>query len=163
MDIVLIAAVARNGAIGKNNALPWWLKADMTRFKSVTMGHPVVMGRKTWESLGRPLPGRRNLVITRTPEYRAEGAECFGSPGEALAAIRGEETVFVIGGAEIYDAFLPCANRMLLTEVEADIDGDAFFPPFDRTVFRPGKRESHPADENNQYAFTFVEYTRRHD
>ena len=115
-EIILIAAVAENGVIGRDNALPWRLKADLAHFKATTSGHPVLMGRKTWESLGRPLPGRRNLVVTRDPAYSASGAEVFVSPEAALAAA-GATKVFVIGGAEIYRQLLGRADVLMLTEV----------------------------------------------
>ena len=124
-EIVLIAAVARNGTIGRDNELPWRLKADLQHFRALTLGHPILMGRKTWESLGRPLPGRRNLVVSRDPGFRAEGAECFADPAAAIAAAGEAPTLFVIGGAQLYAQLLPHADRLELTEVHADIDGDA--------------------------------------
>ncbi|QDF98600.1 diacylglycerol kinase [Azoarcus sp. DD4] len=158
--ITLIAAVARNGVIGRDNALPWRLKADLARFKAVTLGHPILMGRKTWDSLGRPLPGRRNLVVTRNAAFTAAGAEIFPTPEAALQQLD-ENAVFVIGGAELYRQLLDQADALLLTEVHTDIDGDAFFPPFDRTTFVEVSREPHPADADNPFAFDFVEYRRR--
>ncbi|MDR1855305.1 MAG: dihydrofolate reductase [Azoarcus sp.] len=160
-ELVLIAAVARNGVIGRENALPWRLKSDLAHFKRVTLGNPVLMGRKTWESLGRPLPGRRNLVLTRQTDYAAPGAEVFASADEALAAVDGTARVFVIGGAEIYRALLPRADALLLTEVAAEVEGDARFPAVDRTVFKETARESHPAGADDDHAFDFVEYRRR--
>lgn len=158
--VTLIAAVARNGIIGRDNALPWRLKADLARFKAITLGHPILMGRKTWESLGRPLPGRRNLVVTRNAAFAAPGAEIYATPDAALQRI-GDGPVFVIGGAELYRQLLDRADRLLLTEVQADVDGDASFPAFDRQDFAEVSRESHPADADNQFAFDFVEYRRR--
>lgn len=160
-DVVLIAAVARNGIIGRNNALPWHLKADLVRFRSVTMGHPVLMGRKTWESLGRPLPGRRNLVITRTPGYSAVGAETYPDVDSALNALADLPQVFVIGGAEIYRQMLPRARTLMLTEVAADVAGDVHFPAFDRQGFVEVSRISHKADVVNDHDYDFVEYQRR--
>lgn len=159
-EVVLIAAVARNGVIGRDNALPWRLKADLAHFKATTVGHPVLMGRKTWESLGRPLPGRRNLVVTRDESYTANGAEVFASLDAALAATGGGK-VFVIGGAEIYRQLLERADALVLTEVAAEVDGDAFFPDFDRSRFTETRRESHPADANNEFPFDFTEYRRK--
>ncbi|AKU13087.1 dihydrofolate reductase [Azoarcus sp. CIB] len=159
-EVVLIAAVARNWVIGRNNALPWRLKADLAHFKATTVGHPVLMGRKTWESLGRPLPGRRNLVVTRDSAYAASGAEVFASLDAALAAA-GDGKVFVIGGAEIYRQLLERADGLVLTEVGAEVDGDAFFPDFDRSRFTETRRESHAEDANNEFAFDFVEYRRK--
>ena len=157
-EIILIAAVARNGIIGRDNALPWRLKADLAHFRAATMGHPVLMGRKTWESLAKPLPGRRNLVLTRQPGYRAQGAEVFASPDEALAALGDVARVFVIGGAEIYRLLLQKADILLLSEVAADVAGDACFPDFDRTQFREASRTTHTADADNEHTVDFVEY-----
>ncbi|MDR2014264.1 MAG: dihydrofolate reductase [Azoarcus sp.] len=159
-EIILIAAVARNGIIGRDNALPWRLKADLAHFRAVTMGHPVLMGRKTWESLAKPLPGRRNLVLTRQPDYRVQGAEVFASVDEALDALKEAGRVFVIGGAEIYRVLLQKADILLLSEVAADVAGDARFPDFDRARFREVSRTAHPADADNEYAVDFVEYRR---
>jgi len=158
-EVLLVAAVAQNGVIGRDNALPWRLKADLARFKATTMGHPVLMGRKTWESLGRPLPGRRNLVVTRDAGYTAQGAEVFTSPDAALLAA-GSGKVFVIGGADIYRQLLDRADALLLTEVAAQVAGDAFFPPFDRASFVEIRREPHDADVSNEFPFDFVEYRR---
>jgi dihydrofolate reductase len=118
------------------------------------------MGRKTWESLGKPLPGRRNLILTRQPDYVAQGAEVFTSAGAALAAA-GDARLFVIGGEEIYRALLPEANILMLTEVAADVAGDACFPAFDRALFEEISRRTHPADAENEYAMVFVEYRRK--
>lgn len=159
-EIILIAAVATNGVIGRENALPWRLKADLALFKATTTGHPVLMGRKTWESLARPLPGRRNLVVTRDRGYAAEGAEVFSSPDSALQAV-GTGKVFVIGGADIYRQLLDRADALVLTEVGAEVTGDAFFPPFDRASFVEVLREPHAADVHNEFPFDFVEYRRR--
>jgi len=159
-EIVLVAAVARNGVIGRDNGLPWRLKADLAHFKRTTMGHPIVMGRKTWESLGRPLPGRRNIVVTRNADYRAEGAEVFTDIDTALAAA-GTGTVCIIGGAELYRQVLDRADRLVLTEVAADVEGDAHFPEFDRDTFVEVAREAHPADADNEHDYAFVEYRRR--
>jgi dihydrofolate reductase len=161
IEIILIAAVARNGVIGRDNALPWRLKADLAHFRATTMGHPVLMGRKTWESLAKPLPGRRNLVLTRQPGYKAQGAaEVFVSVDGALDALKETGRVFVIGGAEIYRILLQKADILLLSEIAADVTGDARFPDFDRTLFRETSRTTHPADADNEYAVDFVEYRR---
>lgn len=159
-EIVLVAAVARNGVIGRDNALPWRLKADMRFFRQTTTGHTVVMGRKTWDSLGRPLPNRRNVVLTRDPAFRAEGAELAASLEDALAT-PGDGPIFVIGGAELYRQTLPYADRLLITEVEAEVEGDARFPDFDRSAFVETARSSHPADADNDHPYSFVEYRRR--
>ncbi|MCL2590109.1 MAG: dihydrofolate reductase [Betaproteobacteria bacterium] len=159
-EIVTIAAVARNGIIGRDNALPWRLKADLTHFRAATMGHPVLMGRKTWESLAKPLHGRRNLVLTRQSGYQAQGAEVFASVEEALTTLKDAARVFVIGGAEIYRILLQKTDILLLSEVAADVAGDAHFPDFDRTRFREVSRTTHAADANNEYTVDFVEYRR---
>lgn len=158
-EIVLIAAVARNGVIGRDNALPWRLKGDMQFFRRTTTGHTVVMGRKTWESLGRPLPNRRNVVVSRNPNFRAEGTERVGSLAAALA-LAGEGPIFVIGGAELYRQALPGADRLLITEVAAEVEGDARFPDFDRAAFVEISRVSHPADADNDHPYSLVEYRR---
>lgn len=155
--LTLIAAVARNGVIGKDNALPWRLSGDLKRFKALTMGHPIVMGRKTWESLGRPLPGRSNIVITRDKDYRAEGAVVVQSVDAALAAAQDTAEVFVIGGAEIYQLTLPRAGRLQLTELDADFDGDVRFPEFDRNQWRTAFREDHRSADGLTYAFVTYE------
>lgn len=160
-EITLIAAVARNGVIGRNNGLPWRLKADMQHFRAMTMGHPVVMGRKTWESLGRPLSGRRNIVVTRDTQFRAEGAEVFHSPEAALAAAGDAERIFVIGGAQLYNTLLPRADRLELTEIWADVEGDAHFPLFDRSDFVEERRDARTADADNDFDFDFVSYRHR--
>ncbi len=160
-EIVLIAAVARNGTIGRDNGLPWRLKTDLQHFRTLTLGHPVLMGRKTWASLGRPLPGRRNLVVSRDADFRAEGAECFTSPESALAAAADVPRLFVIGGAELYAQLLLRADRLELTEVKADVAGDAHFPSFDAAGFVEERRETHAADADNAFDFDFVRYRRR--
>ena len=159
-EVILIAAVSRNGVIGRNNALPWRLKSDLAHFKARTLGHAVLMGRKTWESIGRPLLGRRNLVVTRDPGYPAKGADVFTNPEAALKAVTGER-VFVIGGADLYRQLIGQADRLLITEVWADIEGDAHFPPIDPMNFSEERREAHSADADNEHDFDLVEYRRR--
>lgn len=159
-EVVLIAAVARNRVIGRDNTLPWRLKADLVHFRKVTMGHPVLMGRKTWESLSRPLPGRRNLVITRKRGYEAVGAEIYPDPDSALQALADQPVVFVIGGAEIYRHLLDRASTLMLTEVAAEVAGDAYFPAFSRDEFIESSRIRHTADADNDHDFDFVEYRR---
>ena len=160
-EIIIVAAVARNGVIGRDNGLPWRLKADLQHFRTLTMGHPILMGRRTWESLGRPLPGRRNLVVTRDAAYRTEGAEAFTDPEAAIAAAAGAERLFVIGGAQLYTTLFPRADRLELTEVWADVPGDAHFPLFDRSDFIEERRDARTADADNEFDFDFVEYRRR--
>ncbi|MDX9699485.1 MAG: dihydrofolate reductase [Rhodocyclaceae bacterium] len=159
--LILIAAVARNGVIGRENALPWRLKADMRHFRNSTMGHPILMGRKTWESLGRALPGRRNLVLSRRPDYVADGGEVFTSLEDALASTTGADKVFVIGGAELYAQTLARADALMLTEVWTDAEGDARFPEIDWTRFEEVSRQSAQADADNEHDYDFVEYRRR--
>jgi len=159
--IVIIAAVARNGVIGKDNALPWRLPEDLRHFKALTLGHAVIMGRKTWESLPerfRPLPGRLNIVVTRDPGYRAAGATVVHSLAEAQK-VDASRTAFVIGGAELYAHALPLAQRLELTEIDADIDGDAHFPAYDRSQWREVKRAAGSSADGLAYAFVTYERT----
>jgi len=153
--LTLIAAVARNGVIGIDNRLPWHLPADLKHFKALTLGNTVIMGRKTWESLPakfRPLPGRRNVVVTRDGSYRAEGAVvALSLPAAIDAAETGE--AFVIGGAELYAAALPLADRLQLTEIDAAFEGDTHFPAIDPRHWREAARESHRDDAGFDYAF----------
>ena len=160
-EIVIVAALARNGVIGRDNGLPWRLKADLQHFRALTMGYPIIMGRNTWVSLGRALPGRRNMVVTRAPALQAEGAEVFDSPEAAVAAASEAERVFVIGGAQLYPSMLPHADRLVLTEVWADVQGDTHFPLLDRDDFIEERRDPRQADTDNEFDFDFVEYRRR--
>lgn len=157
-NITLIAAVAANGVIGADNALPWRIADDLKRFKALTLGHPIIMGRKTWESLGRALPGRHNIVITRNPGYSAAGATIVTSVAAAITACANEETAFVIGGAEIYAQTLPLAQRMKLTEIHTDVIGDAHFPKFSRVNWSELTRERHVSPDG--LAYDFVSYQR---
>jgi dihydrofolate reductase len=153
--LTLIAAVARNGVIGIANRLPWQLPADLKHFKELTTGHAVIMGRKTWESLPakfRPLPGRRNIVVTRNDSFRAEGATVATSLPDAVAAANGDEA-FVIGGAELYKAALPLADRLQLTEIDAIYEGDTWFPAIDPARWRETARETHGDEAGPGYAF----------
>lgn len=159
-----MAAVARGGVIGRDNTIPWRIREDATRFRALTMGHPVVMGRRTWDSLPnrfRPLPGRRNVVVTRNRTWQADGAERAGSLTEALRLLAGAPQVFVIGGAKLYADALPLAEELLLTEIDADVEGDARFPPWDRTAFEEAARERHVSETG--IPFSFVTYLRRSD
>ena len=159
--LTLIAAVARNGVIGGDNGLLWHLPEDLRHFRAVTSGHPVIMGRKTWDSLParfRPLPGRRNIVVTRNADWLAAGAEVAPTPGAALALLEGGAAAFVIGGAELYAAMLPWADELLLTEIDATFDGDAHFPDWDRAVFVEASRLPHQAAPPNEFHFSFVSY-----
>jgi dihydrofolate reductase len=156
MLVSLVVARARNGVIGKDNDLPWRLPADLAYFKRLTLGHPIVMGRRTWESIGRALPGRRNIVVTRTPGYRAPGAEVVDSLDAAWRAAEGAAEVFVIGGAALYESVLPLADRIFLTEVEAEVSGETRFPALDPRNWREKPLGSHPADDRNPYAMRFL-------
>lgn len=161
--IVLIGAVARNGVIGREGAMPWHLPEDFAHFRKTTMGHPVIMGRRTWDSLPprfRPLPGRTNIVVTRQPQWQAEGAVRCGSMAEAIAAAKPADKAFVIGGAELYSQALLVADELVLTEIDADFEGDTRFPRFEG-AFVPVSREEHQAAEPNDFRFAFVTYQRR--
>jgi dihydrofolate reductase len=158
----LVAAVARGGVIGRDSGIPWRLPEDMQRFRAITMGHPVVMGRRTWESLPdrfRPLPGRGNVVVTRNPDWSAQGADRASSIEDALRLLEDEPQVFVIGGGEIYAAALPHADELVLTEIEAEIEGDTYFPEWDRDDFEEVARERRITAEG--VPFSFVTYERR--
>lgn len=157
--VSLVVAVARNGVIGRDNGLAWHLSSDLKRFKALTLGKPMLMGRRTWDSIGRPLPGRRSLVLTRDRGFRAEGAERVPSWDDALAAAPDGE-LMVVGGAEIYALALPEADRLHLTEVAAEPEGDVRFPDFDRAGFRETFREAHPAGPRDEHAFAFVDWER---
>lgn len=161
--ISLVTAMAENGVIGRDNTLPWRLPEDLKRFKALTMGKLLLMGRKTYESIGRPLPGRTSLVLTRDPHWRAEGVVVARSLGQALGLARDAEELVAIGGAEIYRLLMPFARRIYLTLVHAEIPGDTFFPDFDPTQWADVECHSHPADERNPYAFTFVTLERKSD
>jgi dihydrofolate reductase len=163
--VSLVVAAAANGVIGRDNAMPWHLPEDLAHFKRLTLGHPVVMGRKTYESilatLGKPLPGRTNIVITRQPGFAAPGCAVVGSLDAALDAARGAEEVFVIGGAEIYRLALARADRVYLTRIDAAFEGDATFPALDPVEWRETTREDHPATGSRSFGFAFVRYERR--
>jgi len=156
MRIALIAALAENRVIGRDNQLPWRISADLKHFKALTMGKPIVMGRKTWESIGRPLPGRKNIVVTRDPAYQAEGCQVVHSIERALDVAGGSDEVMIIGGAGLYQQVLGRADRLYLTRVKAEVDGDTWFPEIDPQQWHEVARESHTADENNEYDYDFV-------
>jgi len=158
MLLNLIVAYARNRTIGRDNTLPWKLPGDLAHFKRTTLGCPIVMGRKTWDSLGRPLPGRRNIVITRDATKAFVGAEAVTSLLQALEAVKEAEQVFIIGGAQIYRQALPLAQRIVATEIQADIEGDALFEPLDQALWIETSRLPQPAE--NGLAYDLVEYHR---
>ena len=155
----LVVAMAENRVIGRDGDLPWRLPEDLKHFKRVTMGKPVIMGRKTWDSLYvKPLPGRRNIVVTRNLDFSADGAEAAGSIEDALALVDGDEEAMVIGGATLFEAALTSAQRFHLTEVHAEIEGNTRFPAFDRASWREVTRETYPAaDGNPAYSFVLLE------
>jgi dihydrofolate reductase len=162
VTLSIVAAVARNGVIGREGGIPWHIPEDMARFRALTTGHPVVMGRKTWDSLPdrfRPLPGRRNVVVTRNPVWTADGAERAASLDTALEFLDDLETVFVIGGASLYDQALPLADDLELTEVDLEPEGDAFFPAWDREAFEEMSRDARVSEDGTPFAF--VTYRRR--
>ena len=158
-QLTLIAAVARNGVIGRDNALPWHLPEDLQHFKRHTLGRPIVMGRKTWESIGRPLPKRRNIVVSRQAHWQAEGAEVAASLDEALARCAEAEVVCIIGGTALFEAALPKAEVLMLTEIDADFEGEARFPEWPRAAFTEVSRERHQSDQG--WSYDFVCYRRK--
>ena len=162
-QVTLIAAVARNGVIGNGPQIPWHLPEDLKRFKELTMGATVVMGRVTWESLPasvRPLPGRRNVVVTRQADFRAEGALVVGSLDDALAAATLPPPIYCIGGGELYRLALSRADVLYITEIDGDVEGDTTFPALDRTKWREIYRESHARDTADGFGYAFVTYRR---
>jgi dihydrofolate reductase len=164
MRVSLIVAVAENGVIGRGGKLPWRLSDDLRRFKRLTMGHTIIMGRRTWESIGRALPGRRMVVVTHQPNYcvNAAGIGVVNSLDEALnvATVAGDDEAFVIGGAELYRAALPRADRLHVTRVHAEVGGDTYFPQIDWRQWRLIDSETHEADERNEYRYSFGVYRR---
>jgi dihydrofolate reductase len=163
MKLSIIVAVAENNVIGKDNQLIWHLPADLKHFKVLTMGHPMIMGRKTFESIGNPLPGRVSIIISRQPAYRVSNCVVTHSLEQAVSEANqlGSQEAFVIGGAEIYRQAIPITDKIYLTEVHHCFIGDTFFPEMLPSVWREVKRETFPADEKNAYAFDFVELERR--
>lgn len=169
MQISMIAAMAHDRVIGLDNQMPWHLPADLAHFKRVTLGKPVLMGRKTFESIGRPLPGRRNLVISRNPDYQADGVEVIDSVEAALALLAAGDVasgeavgeLMVIGGGHLYAQLLPSADRLYLTRIDLAVEGDTRFPAFDEGQWQLVESESHPADEKNAYPYRFETWQRR--
>lgn len=155
--IYLVAAVGANGIIGANGRLPWSLPEDLKHFKRLTLGHPVIMGRRTWESLKSPLPGRDNIVVSATPGYEAPGAAVAGSLEGALALCAGEPLAFVIGGSRLFQESLPIADGLVMTEIDRAYDGDTWFPPYDRSRWKETQREAHTAGDGTRFAFVLYE------
>jgi dihydrofolate reductase len=156
LTVSLVVAMARNGVIGHDNALPWRLPEDLKHFKAVTLGKPILMGRKTFESIGRPLPGRTNLVLTRDAAWRAEGTIVVHSMAEAFERVQDAPELAGIGGADVFRLLLPLASRIYLTRVEADIPGDTLFPPSDLSQWLELEHREFAADERNPYDMTFM-------
>lgn len=167
MKLSMIVAAAQNRVIGRDNALPWYLPNDLKYFKQTTLGKPIIMGRKTYESIGKPLPGRTNIVITRQTDYQPDGVKVVHSVAEArdlaesVCLIDGQEEAMIMGGAEIYTLALPDADRLYLTEVHADVDGDAYFPEYDKTEWQEISREDFSAEGSNPYNYSFVVYDKK--
>jgi dihydrofolate reductase len=158
--LTLIVARARNGVIGRDGTLPWRLPEDLAHFKRTTMGHPIVMGRRTWESIGRPLPGRRSIVVSRQPGFVAAGAEVVPSLDAAVSLCAGAEEVFVIGGAQLYRDALPRASRLIVTEIDADFEGDTHWPAPDPAHWQETAREHHRPAGERHFGIDFVTYLR---
>jgi dihydrofolate reductase len=158
--VSIVVATDERGAIGRDGGLPWHLPGDLKRFKALTMGKPIVMGRRTWQSIGRPLPGRLNVVITRQAGFAADGATIVPSLDAAFAAAGDVDEVCVIGGAEVYRLALPRAGRIHLTRVNATVVADTFFPELDPSDWRETGREAHPADATHAYGYSFIELQR---
>lgn len=159
--VSIIVAVAQNRVIGCANRLIWHISEDLRRFKAITSGHPVIMGRKTYESLGRPLPNRTNVVITRSNSYQAKGCQVVGSLREAIEMFDPTEEIFIIGGGEIYTAAMPIADKLYITTVHADYDGDTLFPEWDATGWRLISSERHERGEKFEHPFSFCDYVRK--
>ena len=161
MRISLVVAMARNRVIGRDNALPWRLAADMAHFKQVTMGHPIVMGRRTYESIGKALPGRKNIVVSRNRDFQAPGCTVVPTLEAAWRAAGDADEVCVIGGTSLFEEALPVADVIHLTEVEADVEGDTYFPSFDRSEWRETDVARHPTDARNLYPTRILRLERR--
>ena len=161
MMLSLVVAASSNNVIGRDGGLPWHLPDDLRQFKRLTTGKAVIMGRSTYESIGRPLPDRRNIVMTRNTDYVADGCDVVSSVSEAMDAVEGAEEVMIIGGGQVYRDFLPLADRIYLTRVQAEVEGDTYFPEIDEGVWRLVSSEHHAADEKHCYAFDVMVFERR--
>lgn len=160
MKLAIIVAMDKQNLIGKNNDLPWKLSADLQYFRKVTMGKPLIMGRNTHESIGRPLPGRKNIIVSTNKDYQAEGCFVVQSLEQAFIACEDAEEAMVMGGASLYEQLLPQADKLYLTHVNAELEGDTWFPKWEKSHWQEISREDHPADEKNQYPYSFVVYER---
>ena len=162
VKIAMIAAMASNRVIGLDNAMPWHLPEDLRYFKATTLGKPIIMGRKTWDSLGgRPLPKRRHIVISRQADFKAEGCESVQNLEAALALVKDETDAFIVGGAQIYELALPYLDILEITVVHASLDGHVYFPDWDKSPFECIASLHHPADANHEYSFTFETWKRK--
>lgn len=159
--ITIIAAIAKDNALGKNNDLIWHLPADLKRFKKITSGHHIIMGRNTYESIGKPLPNRTTIIITRNKNYKADGCIITHSLEEAIKASSQDRTPFIIGGAQIYNEAIKIADQLDITEVHNAFEADAFFPKIDKTIWTESSRENFKADEQNQFDYSFISYTKK--
>jgi dihydrofolate reductase len=160
MKISLIAAMAKNRVIGLNGKMPWHLPADLKRFRKITMGSPVIMGRRTFEAIGKPLPGRTNIVLTRNPKFKPPECQVFSKLDQALEFCQNNAELFVIGGADLYQALLPGANYLYLTEIDKEFDGDTFFPVFESAYWREEERQTVSDDQAVDFAYSFVKLAR---
>ena len=155
MNLSIIVAKSKNNVIGVNGDLPWHISEDLKNFKAITMGKPIIMGRVTYESIGRPLPGRRNIIITRQSDYHIDGAEVFSSPDSALETIESHQEVMIIGGGEIYATLFPRVNRLYITHIEKNMDGDTFFPDIDYVFWNTISTKTFPVNRDRTIAFRF--------
>jgi dihydrofolate reductase len=160
MTLSIIVALSENNVVGINNQLPWHLSADLKRLKSITMGHHLIMGRKTFESVGRPLPGRTNVVVTRNKDYKAEGIVVVSSLKEALEKAKDDSEAFIFGGGEIFKEGLPMVNKIYMTKIHESFIGDTFFPDLNKGEWKETLREEHQPDEKNQYRYSFINLER---
>jgi dihydrofolate reductase len=156
MRISFVAAMSKNRVIGKGNKIPWNMPADLKHMRKLTEGKPLIMGRKTHESIGRPLPNRKNIILTRDKNYKSEGCIVVNTQVEALKAAEGSEEIIIFGGEDIYKIFLPSADRMYLTIIDALIEGDAFFPEYKKEEWKEVSREKHEKDDKNPYDYVFL-------
>lgn len=161
MPVSIIVAASKNNVIGKDNQLIWHLSADLKRFKTLTTGHHIIMGRKTFESIGKPLPNRTSIIITRQTDYKADGCIVVNSLEEALKKVPAEQEAFIIGGGTIYKEAINKADKLYLTLVHAEFDGDTFFPEHDEKIWNCLNREDHISDEKNEYAYSFIDYVKK--
>ena len=161
MKLSIIVAASQNNVIGKNNQLIWRLSADLKRFKALTTGHHIIMGRKTFDSIGKPLPNRTSIIITRQADYKAEGCIVVNSLDEALAKVPEDQEAFIIGGGTIYKEVLDKADKLYLTLVHSKFDGDTFFPKVDDKIWKSVNREDHLPSEKNEYAYSFIDFVKK--